>query len=330
MTKLLVTGGRQTMSFQRKPEWHLYEEALLVELDTATGSAEAVMNYKTPAGLCPEDDPSYVFKGASFDGDELLVVAQTEVLRVALPSMSIVARYSEPTFNDLHHVRAVGDRIYVVSTGLDAVIVLDRDGNVLENVHVLGHDLWDCFDEKTDYRLIPTTKPHKSHPNHVFETPEGVWVTRISQRDAVLLSDLSRKIDVSAVGPPHDGTLHEGSVWFTTVNGFVAKTNPSTGIVEEAYNLNEIGGLDRPLGWCRGLGFADGVAFVGFSRLRSTKFRENLSWVKRGFKRDAVQRRLPTRVAAYDLDRGQLLQEWDLEETGLGLVFSILPDGDRP
>ena len=74
------------------------------------------------------------------------------------------------------------------------------------------------------------------------------------------------------------------------------------------------------LGWARGLHIDDEGIGVGFSRLRSTKFRDNLAWVARGF-RDV----LPTRVAQYDLRARRFIRSVDLEPVGLSALFSILP-----
>ncbi len=80
---------------------------------------------------------------------------------------------------------------------------------------------------------------------------------------------------------------------------------------------------DRPLGWCRGLLTRGHQAWVGFSRLRPTKLRQNLSWVRHGFRETVHQRRLPTRIALYDLERPARLRDIDLEGAGLNAVFSI-------
>jgi hypothetical protein len=62
---------------------------------------------------------------------------------------------------------------------------------------------------------------------------------------------------------------------------------------------------------------------VGFSRIRPTRWRENVGWLARGFK--WVR---PTHLACYDLDTRQVLAEIDLEPHGLNAVFSILPAPD--
>jgi hypothetical protein len=74
------------------------------------------------------------------------------------------------------------------------------------------------------------------------------------------------------------------------------------------------------LGWCRSIHFADEGAWIGFSRIRPTKLRQNVGWVARGFKRDSA-----THIALYDLAGRRLVREIELESHGLSAVFSILP-----
>ena len=80
------------------------------------------------------------------------------------------------------------------------------------------------------------------------------------------------------------------------------------------------------LGWCRGLHLlGDDRILVGFSRIRPSKIRENVRWVKHrmGLRETAGTR--GTRIACYDLARG--VHEWDLdlEPLDMNAVFSILP-----
>ena len=87
--------------------------------------------------------------------------------------------------------------------------------------------------------------------------------------------------------------------------------------------MNKIVGDGPPLGWCRGIELLDDRhAVVGFSRLRPTKWEQNLRWVKRqlGGKGTGL---LPTRIALVDLSAERFVWEVDLEPGGLNAVFSI-------
>ena len=108
---------------------------------------------------------------------------------------------------------------------------------------------------------------------------------------------------------------------FTSVDGHVISFDTETGEKRDL-DLNRLlePGDDRPLGWCRGLLTDEDArrAWVGFSRIRQTKLRKNLSWIRNGFRE-----RLPTRIALYDLERPARLREIDLEPAGINAVFSI-------
>ena len=62
--------------------------------------------------------------------------------------------------------------------------------------------------------------------------------------------------------------------------------------------------------------------WVGFSRIRPTKFRENVGWVLRGLKRD-----FGTHVGCYDLRTRQSLAQFAVEDFGLSAIFGIYPAG---
>lgn len=123
----------------------------------------------------------------------------------------------------------------------------------------------------------------------------------------------------------HDGHVAGNRLLFTTVNGHLVHFDVREG-ARKVLDLNSLTepGDDRPLGWCRGLlPVGDRHAWVGFTRIRYTKLRRNLSWLRHGFRETEHHRQRPTRIALYDLEEPALLQEIDLEEAGLGALFSV-------
>ena len=95
--------------------------------------------------------------------------------------------------------------------------------------------------------------------------------------------------------------------------------------VESVIDLKEI---DNPgkanLGWCRGLAVMDERhLWVGFTRLRKTRFKENVRWVKRLIKGEEK----PTHIALYDVVERKRLAEIDLEPFDMHVIFGILPSG---
>lgn len=325
--KLLVVGGRQKPTANRKNEWHQYDKAVFVEVDVEAKTAQSVFEYSSPAEAAPDRDPSFVFKAASVDGSTIYACTQTEVLVVDAGEYRIRDYVSLPCFNDLHHVvRSGRDTLLVANTGLDMVLEVTRTGRVVNEWSVLGTDPWSRFSKTVDYRKVNTTKPHRSHPNYVFEADGDIWATRLEQRDAIALTRPGRRIDIQ-IQRPHDGVLHGQYVYFTTVDGHLVVAQLGPNQVKHVIDLQEITNGRDPrlaLGWCRGLHLVSSRhVVVGFSRLRPTKLRDNVRWAKfsLGLRNDVGS--APTRIALYDLEEGVLAWEIDLEPAGLNAVFSI-------
>jgi len=322
-----VVGGEQRVLFYKPEEWAQYRKALVLRVDER-GWVERALEYESPPEHCPEGSPSHVFKSATFQGDTAYLCTQTEVLICDLPGLAIRRVISLPCFNDLHHVTPAPDgRLYVAVTGLDAVAELSPEGELLNLVSVLGGSPWDRFSPDVDYRKVPTTKPHQAHPNFVFFLDGHPWVTRFNQRDAVPLDGILNgrpPFDVGKDEGIHDGHLEGDDLYFTSVKGCVIRFNLRTG----RKTLSDLNSLsepdeDRPLGWCRGILPQEEGTWIGFSRLRYTTLRRNLSWIRHGFRETEHHRERPTRIALYDLERLALIRQIDLEGAGMGAVFSI-------
>ena len=79
------------------------------------------------------------------------------------------------------------------------------------------------------------------------------------------------------------------------------------------------GSSGETLGWCRGLlPLDERFLWVGFTRVRPTKFRENLNWV-----RQQKRTHRPSHIALYDLQSGSCLEEIETEPHGIGVVFTL-------
>ena len=327
MTETLwVVGGEQRIQFSQPNEWSEYKKALVVRVKD--GRPERVLEYQSPPEHCPDELPSHVFKAATFDGDTAWLCTQTEVLVCDVPGFRIRRVISHPCFNDLHHVKPGPDgTLFVAVTGLDAVAELSPEGEILGLTSVLGGSPWDRFSPDVDYRKVPTTKPHHSHPNHLFILDGRPWVTRFQQRDAVPLDGSLNGRGPFEVGIQgiHDGHVEGNRLFFTTVDGCIVGFDLATG-EKAVLDLKQIRKPDddRPLGWCRGiLPTGDDKVWVGFTRLRYTTLRRNLSWIRHGFRETEHHRAHPTRIALYDFRESALLRQIDLETAGMCAVFSI-------
>lgn len=318
--ELYITGGQQR-TFVQTEEWRQYGKGVIARVDTETGERSTCVEYVSPPEVCPDEESSITFKSGALDGNRLYVCTSTEVLIYEVPSFRLAGYVSLPCFNDLHHVQPTPHgTLLVANTGLDMVVELSAAGEPIREWNVLGKPPWAQFSKQVDYRKVATTKPHKSHPNHVFRIGDTTWVTRFEQRDAVCLDGSERRIPID-VQRPHDGTPHEGLIYFTTVDGHLVVANEETLKVEDVMDLNPGDRQGQLLGWCRGLKVVDRThVWVGFSRVRPTKLKENVAWIKNGFR----ARRKPTHIALYDLAKRERIREIDLEPLGLHTIFSLI------
>lgn len=328
LSAFYVVGGRLRNSvFRRLEEWQSCDQARLVELDPAQNRSQVRIEYVSPPQVCPDDSPAYLFKSATLKANKLYACTSTEVLVYGLPAFRLLHYVSLPCFNDLHHAYpSHRGTILVVVTGLDMVVEVTTGGEIVREWSVLGEDIWARFSRQTDYRLVPTTKPHHSHPNHVFELDDEVWVTRFQQRDAICLTKPGPRIDI-AVQRPHDGYVCGDRIFFTTVDGHVVIANRKSLLVEKTIDLNTMSGQSgQIMGWCRGvLPIDDRWMWVGFTRVRPTKFVENVAWIRNGFSKHK-----PSHIALYDLENNKCEQEIELEPHGIGVVFSLLSLAGMP
>lgn len=324
MSNLYVLGARQReLLLHTEEEYRLYDSALILEVNAESGESRVCLEYKSPPKVRASDEASIVFKAGALIGKNLYACTSTEVLILQVPEFKRIGYVSLPCFNDLHHVTPTRDgNLLVANTGLEMVVKLTPEGKVLTKWNVLGEDPWARFSRSVDYRKVESTKPHQSHPNFVFEMGDDVWVTRFEQRDAVCLTHPEKRISIG-VQRPHDGVVFGEHVYFTTVDGRIVIANCHSLQAEHIVDLNEFGEERQTLlGWCRGLlPLDESRIWVGFTRVRKTKFKENVLWIKHGFRETGK----PTHIALYDLAAKRCLREIDLEQYGLNVLFGIYP-----
>jgi len=74
--------------------------------------------------------------GATWHGEQLLVALEAELLQLEVAPLRLVAARTFPFLNDVHHLCANGDRIWICNTGTDCVEELDANWQWIET-----HDL---------------------------------------------------------------------------------------------------------------------------------------------------------------------------------------------
>lgn len=337
MSDLFVVGGSMYADAAKVHEWRQYEQAVVLKVDSDSLAVERLLDYVSPPEVCPEH-PSVVFKAGTMDAEHLYLCTQTEVLIYRRDDLSVENYLTLPLFNDLHHVTPSGwGTLLIAVTGLDMVVEIKPDGTVLNEWNVLGQDPWQRFARDVDYRKVQSTKPHHAHPNFVFTIGDAVWTTRCDLNDAVCLTTPGRRIDLignreNPVQFVHDGVTANGRVYFTSVDGHILVVDPDSLQVTDVVDIGAILDYNMPLGWCRGIKVLDGNrVIVGFSRLRSTRLKDKVSWAKAQVKKIAgvgdyteTLPLLPTRICCLDLGVRRMEWELDLEGSGMNAVFSIL------
>lgn len=319
--RFLVTGGEQFDDAVKRPEGARFKCAKLLHVDMARGTFDTLLEYECKGENYPEREPNSIFVSASLCDDLLYMCTSTELLLYKYPGLSLCKKVSYPFFQNLHHAAPFGEYVAVASTGLDMVVLLDKETlEPVKYINALGKDPWHKYAKNVDYRQYVTLKPHESHPNYVFELDDQLWVTRFNQMDAVCLDDLDKKMSVG-VERLHDGIVEDGFVYFTSVNGCIIQVNTSSHKIEAVFDLNSIENIDGPLGWCRGLHIEEGIAYVGFTRIRQTRTRENIRWAVNMLRSRSSGE---TRIAAYDLAGQRKLAEMVMPPGSINAIYSIL------
>lgn len=314
-----VIGGRQRADRSLRDlgeGWYGYAQGLILRV--APDGVDVVVEYESRPDACARGDP-VLFKSASRVDDRLYCCTQTEIVVYALPTFDEIGYVSLPRFNDVHHVApSPTGTLLVANSGLDTVVETNLDGDVLGEWNVLDEDTWALHDPDVDYRIGVDLKPHRGHPNYVFFLDGDAWATRFQFQDAIDVADPTRRIDIGGERV-HDGVVRGDAVYFTTVDGYVVEVGADDLLVRRRWDLAARDDRHDTLGWCRGLSFDQDGCWVGFSRVRPTKLRQNVSWI-----RNLGAVTAPTRIAHYGFDDWTLDAEIDLEPYGLNAVFSVI------
>ena len=124
MAHLMLVGGTQRVAgaFDRDHE-RLYEAGVAAVLDTDTGALREILRHRDEPRVCGGEPEAvgHCLKGISRDGGQWLVNTERNLLW--MDGRGHVSRdWSDPRLNDVHHALRCGDRLWVASTGMDAVL----------------------------------------------------------------------------------------------------------------------------------------------------------------------------------------------------------------
>jgi hypothetical protein len=231
-------------------EWNLYETALILEVDTQTGSTTSRLEYKTPPEARATEQSSVLFKAGAVVGEKMYTCTPTEVLILSMSSpdshFPTTFLYRASTTCIIWFQTLMGTCSWA-STGLDMVLRVDASGKVLQEWNTLGQNPWGRSALDVHYRKVKSTKPCPSHPNFAFKLKGQIWVTRFEQRDAICLTEPRKRIDI-AIEAPHGGHVCGEYIHFTTVDGHIVFAGRDSLQVERAVDLAAVNGREMLLG----------------------------------------------------------------------------------
>ncbi|MCA9232400.1 MAG: hypothetical protein KDA57_17255 [Planctomycetales bacterium] len=319
--QLLMTVSLNRENFSKMTdagEAYLYDKALIEVLDWESKEiVEQIEYHPLPKNIGPGGNIR-VTGGCPWRG-KWLQTSDTELVFYDTEDWTVEKVISLPSFNDLHGVTAVGDEIALVNTGLQMVQFFNAEGELIRETNLASSPAWETYDSQCDYRKVATTKPHEIHPNHAFKLSGQWWATRFHQKDAVNIENPDERIDI-AVGNPHDGIVRGDYVYFTTTNARVVVANIYTKQVEQIVDLNELNPGHARIGWARGIEVDGNFAYVGFTRLRYTKWKEALRSLK-----DSIS--LPLRnshIEKVDLLSCELVDDFDYGNARGAAIFTLM------
>jgi len=328
--KLLITGAILRDNGYELGEGKYYGKAILLSLNLNSGDVEEVLSVATGNKNTPEEYPNLEFTVGDIEDGKLWLSTDTEIRLYKYPELELLKTFSYPCFHNIHSIAVRGEQLYATSTGLDMVVVLDKNtGEIIEQINAEYKPVWHRFSADIDYRKLYSTRPHDCHPNYIFWVDNQPWVTRCTQEDAVCLNDQSKRIDIS--GPEkaisvHDGVVNGDKVYFTSVDGciVIADINSLETIETiELYNIKGYGGIR---GWCRGLYIKDDLFYIGFSRLRKTRAKGKLAWLSRFSSHLTPSKQ--SSILVFDIKKRLIIRDYPIPEEAIDAVYSILPEPD--
>lgn len=251
----------------RSELWRLDTEQQSVEFWRRLPDSTIAVRGKGVTGICPYPTGGYTL--CDFN----------RVLQLDTDG-HLVKQVSREDFNDLHAITPINDGFLLANTGRDQVERLNLDFSLREHFDALdvaeaqarlsGEGVeacgyYDGLDE--DLAFCRRRLADKFHLNHVLVLPDGRTVaSSLTERcylDVLSFKPISNRLQY----PPHDGLLHQGCLWITTVNGelLVAGLAP----ILNFQSVFDLRALMPWQGWCRGLYIQDERLFVAITAIDS-------------------------------------------------------------
>jgi hypothetical protein len=320
---LIVSMGIPNKRVDKTKEGFRFGKAVIQIIDWHKKKIIKELTYQSP----PEHlarGLSMQFKGAAIDRDQYYVVTNTELLIYDMNTWKLENVISNCSFNDLHGVLPMNNYIYLCNTGLEVVQKLGRNGTIIEEINLASTSKRKTYEPTTDFRMIPTTKPHEVHINHLFSFNNTIWATRGNMRDAVDIYNRQQALSFRESSRSeetilcHDGILRDDRLYFTTVNAHIICMDPGSGAIIQNYDINMFSPKKRNIGWTRGLEISDSRCIVGITKMRFSNFKEYTNWMVG--RRDMA---MPSSLIEIDLANKRLKSIYPMEKYKGHAIYSI-------
>jgi len=333
---LLITGATLRKQGYELGEGKYYDKAVLLSLNLDTGYFKELLSISTGNQNTPDSNPNLEFTIGDIEPNNLWLTTDTEIRLYSYPELNVLKVFSHPCFHNIHSLAVRGEQLYITSTGLDMVVILDKNtGEIIDRINTEYKPVWHRFSADIDYRKLHSTRPHDSHPNYIFWLDNQPWVTRCTPEDAVCLYDKRKRIDLTGLSENpsqqelsvHDGIVKQGKIYFTSVDGCILIVDSgSLKLIEtiELYKFKNYGGVR---GWCRGLYIEGDLFYIGFSRLRKTKAKGKLAWLSRFSNYLSPSKQ--SSVLAFDMKKRIIVKDYPIPEDAIDAVYAILPEPDN-
>ena len=272
--------------------------------------------------------PRFGLTGLAESGNHLFAGSWNGVYRIRKQDFRMENLITNNLMNDLHGIYVDEAQIITILTGKDTVVISDHDGNVVEHFSV-ANDLSIYTDrrlEDFDWRFL--SKQFRGatglwHFNYVQKFGDEIWLTARNIGAFVVVNVKTKKAHIRSINHKtvslvHDGLLHRGEHFFTSIDGkiiiaaeaasatFEARevvesiADFSRDMVSEVLRLDETEFGYEP-NWCRGIECVDDQMFItvdgrydtdlsfgllGLTRTGERVFERRLRWEDVGSEKD--------------------------------------------
>lgn len=298
------------------------KKAVLYAVDFKTGEKQQLLEYGGIKGI----NENVAFTHATLLDNALYLCTRTEVLIYSFPELQLRQHFTHRLFNDVHHIEVIDDRIYVVSTGIDAVLSFSNETFVLlEHISLRKENICNDYPKECDFRKI-NTEPHQIHPNYVFQWQDKIFVSRFNQEDITNIHNHAERYEINSGSRIHDGIVNGQNIYLTTIDGTVKVLKPKENEAALYMDMNQAENSKYPLGWCRGLSIDEDFIYVGFSRFRHIKLVSGpfLGCYSRYGEDLKSFDEKPTRVTQYNRVRKEKCGELVFDKNELSNIYSII------